>query len=101
MSVIAVVAHGLAQAEREDDAQDLHRDDPHRHPDDDIQVVDQRFVDLIVAPGLHVGVARAGRGQAVLVGRLEEQRVVDRVQLAARLRDDLALAFFSGVFDEL
>ena len=46
---VALVAHGLAEAEGEDDAEDLDPQDGHRHDDHDVQVGDDPVVDSLVA----------------------------------------------------
>ena len=46
---VSLVAHGLAEAEGEDDAEDLDPKDGHRHDDHDVQVSDDPVVDSLVA----------------------------------------------------
>lgn len=46
---VALVSHGLAQAEGEDDAEDLNSEDGDGHDDHDVQVGDDPIVDGLVA----------------------------------------------------
>ena len=114
--VVPLVADRVAEAEREDDAQELHGDHSDDDPDDDVQAADQVVVNSLVAAlrdtiskqmrgileigfqdkklslahslthPVHVRVGRARRVDAVVVRGLEERRLA--LQLAARLRGE-------------
>ena len=85
MTEVPLLPNRPAQAEGEDDRQQLDRGHEDHGPDDDVEIVLDQHDQLVVAARGHVGVVNVWVLDAVWLGRLDEDLVSG--EDAARLGD--------------